>query len=251
MIFSAHKNKALISSLLLFSGITAQSAHATSAYSSTATYEFTITATNTNVNSNSLSGLTIGGTIIDDFEDIYDPILAYSPIVDSNSSVHSINASGSRTSYTQIFHAEDSISDDFAESEYLGSYIQTFENTSQDINDSFDITIDYSYNLSTNVSGQNADTDINIALSNYDYTFDLADFASASISGGYNDPANNVGSFSFILSAGEFDILFAETTITGTIQSTTALAPVPVPAAFWLFATAIMALPGIRKFKAA
>lgn len=250
MILSIHKNKALVSSLLLFSGMAIQSAHASSAYSSTATYEYTITATNTNLNSSSLAGLTIGGTI-DDFGDIYDPVLDYSPIFVSGSSTHSSSLadfSAFGTPFTQTFHAEDSISAGFASSEYLGTYIQTFLNTSLDQNDIFDITINYSYNLSTSVTGQNADSDINIALSNYDFSLDLADLASASVSGGYNDPAANAGSFNFTLGAGEFDILFVDTAITGTLE---AVAPVPVPAAFWLFGTAIMALPGIRKFKAA
>jgi len=247
MILSNHKSKALLSSLLLLSSIPLQSVHATSTYSSTATYNFTITAINTNANSDSLAGLTIGGTI-DDFGDIYDPILSYSPIFDSNSSVHSITASGSRSSYTQTFHAEDSILLGSAESEYLGLYIQTFENTSLDSNDIFDITIDYSYDLSTTVSGEHADTNINMFVSNYDYSHYLEDLASASVDGNYNEPINDTASFNFTLGTGEFDILFAETTITGALEAT-GVAPVPVPAAFWLFGTAIMALPGIRKFK--
>ena len=245
MIFSTHKNKVLLSSLLLFSAMAIQSAHATSAYSSTATYEFTITATNTNLNSSSLAGLTIGGTV-DDFGDIYDPVLDFSPVFVSGSSTHSstlADFSISGSSFTQTFHAEDSIFNGLASSEYLGTYIQTFQNTSQDNSDIFDITIDYSYNLSPGATGQNADADINIAISNYDYSLDLADLASA-----YNDPVADAGSFSFTLGTGEFDILFVDTAITGTIE---AVAPVPVPAAFWLFGSALMALPGIRKFRAA
>ncbi len=247
MKFLVYKNKALISSVLLISSITAQPAQATSAFSSTATYDFTITATNSNTNSNSLSGLTIGSTI-NDFGEIFTPTLNYAPSFTSSSSTHTAtladyNSSG--TTYTQIFHAEDNISNSMASSEYFGEYLQTFKNTSVNINDVYNITIDYTYNLLTNVSGQHADTDVNIAISTYNSLLDASDTASASIDGNYNNPSNHTGSFSFTLLNGEFDILFADTTITGSLEAS----PVPVPAAFWLFATAIMALPGIREFK--
>jgi len=252
MNYSLHKNKVLPLSLLLLSGITAQSAHATSAYSSTATYTYTITATNTNLNSDSLAGLTIGGSIVDDFGDTYDSTLGYTPEFTSPSSSHSStlgNFNSFGTAYTQVFHAEDNISDGVASSEYLGSFIQTFLNTSANVNDIFDITIDYSYTLSTSATGEDADTDINISLSDYDYVLGLSDFSHASTNTSNISPLPFNDSFSFTLATAQYNALFVDTQITGTLQAT--VAPVPVPAAFWLFGSALIALPGIRRIKTA
>ena len=247
MIFSTCKNKTLLSSLLALSAIGTQSAHAISTYSSTATYSFTITAINTNSNSDSLANLTIADTI-DDGLDTFVSTLDFSPIFTSTTSTHLSTLedfNSSAISYSQTFHAEDSILTGSAASEYLGTYIQTFRNTSVDVADIFDITIDYSYSLTSDATGQDADSEINIAFSDYGYILDFSALAHAATAEGTNGTASDSGSFNFILNPDEFNILAVDTAITGNLE---AVATVPVPAAFWLFGSAIMAVPSFRKF---
>ena len=260
MTFSNH-NKIIQSSILVLSSLAIHNAHASSEYTATANYTFTVTATNLNTNSNSLSNLSIN-TSIDDQGYMVDPLLDFTPVFTSSSSNYTgdlNNFTSYNTTFLQEFHATDSISNDivdtFATSEYLGSYILTFLNESTNADDIFDITFDYSYTLSTTAIGENANTDVNIALSNeyYDETLDLTNFSSSSIAGGGETDTpltNGSGSYNFLLYNDEYNAIYADTQLTGTLQTAAAeLAPVPVPAAFWLFSSAIIALPGIRKIK--
>jgi hypothetical protein len=246
MIFSTRKHTILASSLLVLSAMSTQSAYAISSYRSTATYSFIITAINTNSNSDSLANLTIGGSI-DDGAEIYTSTLDFSPIYTSASSSHLSTLedfSNFGAGYTQVFHAEDSIASGSASSEYLGEYIQTFANTSSDVADIFDITIDYSYTLTSTATGQDADSDINIAFSDYSYALDFSGLAHASTAESINGTATDSDSFSFSLNPDEFNVLFVDTTITGNLE---AVATVPVPASFWLFGSALLAMPSLRK----
>jgi hypothetical protein len=247
MIFSIRKNKKLFSSLLVLSAMSTQSAYAISTYSSTATYSFAITAVNTNGNNDSLANLTIGGAI-DDGAEVFTSTLDFSPEFTSASSTQLSTLedfSSYGVSYSQTYQAEDSISNGSAESEYFGEYIQTFANISTDASDIFDITFDYSYTIESNVTGQNADSETSIALSDYSYALDYAGLAHTSTEESTNETTSGNSSFNFILNPSEFNILFVETAITGNLE---AVAPIPVPAAFWLFGSALMAVPGIRKF---
>ncbi len=247
MIFLTKKNKILTSSLIALSAISIQSAHAISTYSNTATYSFTISAVNANSNSNSLAHLAIGDAI-DDGTEIFTSTLDFLPEFASASSTQLSTLedfSSYGASYSQTYQAGDSILNGSAASEYLGEYIQTFANKSSDALDVYDITFDYSYTIESNATGQNADSEISIALSDYSYVLDYSDLAHASTAESSNKTASGNGSFSFSLNPGEFNILLVETSMTGNLE---AVAPVPVPAAFWLFGSALMAIPGIRKF---
>jgi len=247
MTFSNYKF--LVASLAVISATSLQTAQASSAYSATATYNFTITATNTNLNSNDLSNLSIGSTI-DDFGYIINPTLNLSPVFTSSSSSSSSNLNdftSFNTSYSQTFHSEDSISSGSSSSEYLGTYIQTFQNNSFNAADVFEITIDYTYDLTTSVSGENANTDLYFTMSNEFFDLDVTDYASSSIAGNSStSPGLVPGTFSFTLENGEYDAIYADSTLTGALE---AVAPVPVPAAVWLFSSALIALSGMRKLK--
>jgi len=256
MIFSKHKTKYIAASLAAFSVVSTQSAHASTAYSATADYIFTITATNINATSDSLAGLSIGSSV-DDFGYIIDPILDFSPAFTSSSSISSSSLNDFNsydTSYTQSFHASDSIINGGASSEYLGSYILTFLNNSINTDDIFDITIDYSYNLSTSITSSagttGADTDLYIAISNEYFDLDQENQTSSTFASNVNNSTTGIisDSFNFILGSDEYDALYIDTTLTGTLQATE-VAPVPIPAALWLFSSALIGLSSIRKVK--
>lgn len=226
--------------LLGLSSLTAQSALASSSYSSFAEIQYTITASNQNSS----------GSLID--LDISDFIDAYAGTESLTSSYIPVNNpySGLNTSHTNSLAVQDSISNGTATSEYYAEFELSFENLSSNINDVFDITIDYTYTLSANTLGDHASTDIYIAASNKnDDSIDYQELSSSTNVLPIFDELIGSDQYNFTLSAGELETIYLETFIGGNLEATAAPAPVPLPTAFWMFGSALMAFPGIRKLQ--
>lgn len=226
--------------LLGLTSLTSQSALASSSYSSFAEIQYTITASNQN-NSGSLIDL-----------DISDDILAYAAEASLSSSHMPVYNpySGLNISHTNSLAVQDSISNGTAISEYYAEFELNFKNLSLDINDIFDITIDYTYTLSADTSGEFANTEIYLAAENAkDDEFDFQEiFAATNISPNFDELIGS-DQYSFSLAAGQTERIYLETFIGGNLEASNAPAPVPLPTAFWMFGSALMAFPGIRKLQ--
>jgi len=234
------KKSILITSLLALSGLSSQAALASSAYINSGSLTYTISATTKTGDLNNL--------VITDFVDIY------TSIDDENSST-SVSTFGSSYSpymglgidHTNIFTSHDSIANGSVSSTFYSDFIVDFENDSGNSTDVFDISIAYSYTLFVKASGQNAYTEIagDVFNANNDWLGgeivsvsegENPNYFELSFSDTYNFSLNNTTTETFII----------ETYAYGSLEASPS--PVPVPAAFWLFGTALMAFPSIRKF---
>jgi len=233
--------KLLFPALLLLSGASSQNAFAISAYNSDASVTYSISASNINT-SGSLDDL----DIFDDGPYFYDDFTSSS----SQTSESVEYFSDLNTSYSHSFQAEDTISDGSAYSESWWEYSIGFENFSANSDDTYKITIDYSYDLTARAIGENADTDAIFEYESYNGRARGYDYINASITGTIeNSPASTSGSksISFFLEAGEFEEIYFDIGLTGYLEATPEASPVPVPAAFWLFGSALLAFPRFRK----
>jgi len=233
--------KLLFPTLLLLSSASSQNAFAVSTYNSDASITYTITA----INQNTLGSLD-DLDIFDDGPYFYDALP--SPTSQTSDSVDYFSALG--TSYSHSFQAEDTINDGIASSEYWWEYSIVFENSSANSDDTYKITIDYSYDLTARASGENADTDAIFEYESYNGRARGYDYINASITGSIeNSPAATSGSksISFLLASDEFEELYFDIGFTGNLEATQETSPVPVPAAFWLFGSALLAFSRFRK----
>jgi len=234
------KKSILISSILALSGLSSHTALASSAYINSGSLTYTISATTQTGDLNNL--------VITDFVDIY------TSLDDENSSTSVSNSGSSYNPYmgldiehTNVFTSHDSITDGTVSSTFYSDFIVDFENISGNPADVFDISIDYSYTLFVEASGQNAYTEIagDVYNANDDWLggeivsiseSENPNYFELSFSDTYNFSIDNTAPETFII----------ETYAYGSLEASPS--PVPVPAAFWLFGTALMAFPSIRKF---
>lgn len=149
------------------------------------------------------------------------------------------------TEYTQLFHAEDSINgDSFASSEYWWDYSISFSNGHA--SNSYDVTVDYSYNATAEANGEYGYSFIDSGYYNEDDSdFDDTFFLEANTN--ESNPDSFSGSIIFTLAAGQSETYYFDIGTGGDLESTAS--PVPVPAAVWLFSSALAGLSGFRKFK--
>lgn len=243
-----YKQKILTPALLLIVAASSQDALAVSAFNSNAILTYTVTVSNQNALGNfdnlDASEEEING---DGEETGFGSPVFYDDPSSTSQSNQAINFYlDSGVSYTQTFQAEDSIMGGTADSDYGWYYNLSFTNESSNANDIYDITVAYSYVLTSTVSGQYADSEVFFTSSNYneDEGVDVNSNAST-------DPENLLapltgsGSFAFSLLNDESEHLYFDVDIISSLEAS----PVPAPAALWLFSTALLAFPGLKRYK--
>jgi len=126
---------------------------------------------------------------------------------------------------------------------YLGLFDLVFDN--QSAND-FDIQLSLNFDLMAEANGQNADSYIQLDYFNEAGDFNSGDGFSVFASTVDGSPAslNQSVNYHFTVASGDFDALYVDVGMGANLESS----PVPVPAAFWFFGTALL-IPTWRKFK--
>jgi hypothetical protein len=124
---------------------------------------------------------------------------------------------------------------------YLAWFGLAFQNASS--TDDYNIDLSLSYELTANASGDNAFTDVTLNYYNESQSFLGTDYAQASTPASVFGNLLNSHNFNFILASGQYETLYVDAGITGTLEAS----PVPVPSALWLFGSALLAIPGINK----
>ncbi len=151
------------------------------------------------------------------------------------------------SSYSRTFQLDGAASDGGeVAANYLAWFGLAFNNSSA--TDSYNIGLTLAYELSGDASGDNAFTDVALKYFNADETFsnlDAPDYIQASTQASGAATLSKLHAFNFTLSSGQAETLSVDTGITGKLQAS----PVPVPSAIWLFASALLAIPGITKSK--
>jgi hypothetical protein len=156
------------------------------------------------------------------------------------------------SSYTRTFQLDGTANNGGqVAANFLAYFDLAFQNGSTD---SYQVGLTLSYDLSANASGDNADTAIilNYAADHtnaaFETTADAIFLGTDSISTNQDlgiALLHNSHAFNFTLASGEFEALYTDAGIAGNLQAS----PVPLPSAVWLFASALLAIPGLKKAK--
>lgn len=228
--------------------LVSQNAQASATFSSYATVTYTIESLNNSANPGNFSGLGITGSFgLVPGQDI-------STITGEGTVTLSLTGAGSTSltpevgsNYSRTFQLDGAANNGGkVEANYLAWFGLSFENVPTDTGsaDSYDIGLTLTYELSANASGDNAFTDITLNYFNENGSFSGSDYLNATSEA--LNPAPwlvTLPRFDFTLTPGESEKLFEEAGITSTLQAS----PVPVPSAIWLFVSALLAMPGIKK----
>ncbi len=232
--------------------LTIQNAQAAANFSSYASVTYTIDSLSNLTNAGVFSGLDIGGSFILAPSGVSQYITGTGSVTASAfDAVTTAITAAVGSSYTRTFQLDGSASNHgFVFSNYLAYFDTAFNNLST--TDTYTVGLTLSYALSASATGDEALTDVtvnyfaehyNAALDmTADPTFSGADYA------GTNQSLStaallNSQAFNFTLAPGEFEALYASAGVTGTLQAS----PVPLPSAVWLFASALLAIPGLKK----
>lgn len=225
------KSVVLAAAALLLPSLT-PIAQASSHYSGKVDFAYTISATNRNTNGDmsllSISDVFGSGSYAESGSSVYTP--SYQAF------------SGLGVLHKVSLQAQDSVQLGAAVSDYFSNLLISFENASQNVNDIFDVNIDFSYSINTQAAGEYADADASFSYSNENFDLDNFDFAHASIYSGVAE-AFGVDSFGFVLSTGQSENLYFNSAVSGQLQATV----VPVPAAIWLFGSGLAGLLGMQR----
>lgn len=214
----------------------APTAHAVSSFDNSATLTYTINSIVNMDNPGDLSGLTING-----FFELDDSQTETEYTGNGTSSIsHSDWYYGPAVGnvFSKTFSLSGSVGNGDVFSNYFFFFDLEFVNAS---NDSFAIDVDFAYTLSVNTVGENAANEIYLdygeLLTNDAFFRDISAFATGS------DQVTESHTFSFTLGAFEEQLIWADVMQRGTVSA------VPVPAAIWLFGSALFGLVanGLRK----
>ena len=217
--------------------LTVQAAHASSAFTSSATLTYTINSITNNTTPGNLTALAVQGT----FQQAGTPdsfiFTTGDGSVTANNPPLSIGGGFSKT-----FAVNGTVTDGTVGSHHLGWYDLGFNNTG---GDSYTIGVTLAYQLNAAVSGQFADSDVTVDYFNNDNSFAGHDFVNASLFGMTNASKSGAsGLFSFTLGPNASEGLYADVAINGNLQSA-----VPVPGAVWLFGSAVVGMGAIGRRK--
>ncbi len=250
MITLTAKNRFMSSLVVAFlTPLIPQTGEAAASFSSYATITYTISSLSNLTTANDFSGLNITGS--------FDLVSGQATeVIDGNGSVTLTPIDSAPASitpqvgsiFTRTFKLDGEASNG---GEVLASYMTWsalgVENTS--LTDSYDIGINLSYSLSANVSGDRAEdsafSDVTLNYYNLDESFSGSEWMGAATPDLSSDYLQNSQVFSFNLEPESLENLYTETRIASGLQAS----PVPLPSALWLFGSAILALPGVRKLK--
>ncbi|MCQ8130189.1 hypothetical protein [Methylomonas rivi] len=230
-----NRKSVLLAAAALLPPALTPSAHASSHYSGNVDFAYTISATNRNANGD------MGFLSITD-------LFESGSYGESGSSTHAPSYqafNGLGVLHNVSLQAQDSIQLGAAVSDYFSQLLISFENISLDVSDIFDISIDFSYSINAQVAGENADAEVQFSYSNEDFSLDNFDLAHASLDGDLFAEVFGFKSFGFVLSAGQTENLYFDSSVKGELEATV----VPVPAAIWLFASGVVGLLGVQRNK--
>ena len=242
--------------LACLASLTIQNAQATATFSSYANVTYTIDSLTNLTNAGDFSGLDIAGSFVlapyGDMQYITgDGSVTASPFDAEPTTI--IPAIGS--SYTRTFQLNGTANNGGeVAANYLAYFGPAFQNFST--TNSYAVGLTLSYELSAMASGNDANTGVtlNYSAEHINATFDItadptffgADYAGTNQYLGTTF-LHNSHVFNFTLAPGEYEMLYANAGITGTLQALPQTSPVPLPSALWLFASALLAIPGLRK----
>jgi len=227
-----------------------QNAQAAATFSSSATVTYAINSLVNSTNAGDFSGLGIAGSF-----DLV-PGQDYQTITGNGSVTPSLTNSGTTalpptigSSYSRTFQLDGAANKGgVVTANYLAGFWMGFNNSSA--TDSYNVGLTLTYQLSANASGDDAFTDVLVNYYNKDQTFNnfnAPGYISASTQALGSAFVQSSRTFNFNLAPEGSETLAVDAGLTGTLQAS----PVPLPSGIWLFATALMAIPGIRKSKSA
>lgn len=227
--------------------LVSQNAQAAATFSNYATVTYTIDTITSSSNPGNFSGLGITGWF-----DLV-PGQDFSTISGEGSVTPHLVGVGSTTlspavdsSYSRTFQLDGVANNGgLVEANYLAGLGLTFKN---DSTVSYDIGLTLSYEISSNAGGDNAFTDVTLNYYNEDGSFSnfaSPDYIQASTAVFGTAFLQNSRAFSLTLAPDGSETLYVDAGITGTLQAS----PVPLPSAIWLFGSALLAIPGIKKSK--
>ena len=148
--------------------------------------------------------------------------------------------------FSKTFSVNAGVNNGAVDSNHLGYFGLALINSPESL-DEYQIDFELSYSLSSYANGQYADTGVTIEyFSEEDNLFYGSDYIThSSIFGTPGISANNTSSFSIVLTPGSAAFYLADVVITGNLTA----APVPLPAAAWLFLSGLFGVPVTGKFK--
>jgi len=239
------KRLLLALALACLAPIVLQNAQAAATFNTSATVTYTINSITNSTNPGSFSGLGIAGSFeLAPGQDIstitgdgfVTPALA-------NAGTTALTPANGST-YTRTFQLDGTASNGGeVAANYLAWFGLAFDNSSP--TDSYNVGLTLSYELHANVSGDNAFSDVNLNYSNKDESFIGNDYVQAATQASESATFLNSHDINIILASGQTEKLSLDAGISGALQAS----PVPVPSALWLFSSALLTMPGIKKSK--
>ncbi len=242
------KKHYLMSVALLGSALLgAQAAQANTTFAGSSILTFTINSI-TNLNEahpTDLSGLEILGSFsqpTDEFS-LYAITTGDGAVIANNQDVAPFAVT---SNFSKTFAVSGSVLDGSVDSYHTGLYNLAFNNIGSD---DYAINLTLAYQL--NASANDLTAVSNVAVDYYNQNFSISDLATVgafTLAESLTDKQSVIGSFApytFMLNAGSNELISADVVITGNLQA----APVPLPAATWLFLTGLMGVLGFNKHK--
>jgi hypothetical protein len=220
-----------------------QTAQASSTINSYVNLTYTINSIGNSSGTGDQSGL----AIIDSYE-----ISSHDPLFNTPDNLSITNGS----TVNKTFSLSSTVEDGFATYSENASIGLNFLNTTSDTSYDVQVTLDYllSADSAANVGtgSDYANTYVWLSYFSTDNNFSGSDGFIPSWSNpmeqlGILQINGSSGLFSFTLAPGGVEALFADVKISGNLQAS--VVPVPVPSAIWLFASALLALPGVNRIK--
>ncbi len=228
-----------------------QNALAAATFNSYATVTYTITGLTNSTTPGDFSGLNSGS-----IEGTFDlaPGQAFSNISGDGAVTPTLAGAGSTfltpaigSSYSRTFQLDGEANNGgLVSANYLSWFGLAFQNAST--SDSYNVDLTMAYTLSAQATGDNAFSDVTLNYYNADESysnFDAPGYIQASTGTLGTAYLQNSQAFSFFLAPDGFESLYVDAGITATLEA--APASIPVPPAFWLFSSALLAIPGLKK----
>jgi len=246
MLYKNHKKTAIL--LLSTLSISIQAAHAGSSFSSSGQVNYTINNITNQNNPGSTDGLEIAALFDLDANQSYSSSSGDGSFTITPDQLNSVSLSPSAGSnFIQTFQVYGDVNNGTVETYQLALIdLNLANNSSSDI---YDIEISLSYDLSSETLGDSGQSGVSI-----DYYTDndaTSDFTGSELIETFSEPLslnnaslNSTDTLNFILSPGSTHAIFSEIVIDGSLTA------VPIPTAFWLFGSALAALPALRKNQA-
>ncbi|PKM36234.1 MAG: hypothetical protein CVV06_12115 [Gammaproteobacteria bacterium HGW-Gammaproteobacteria-10] len=230
------KNLSTLSIPFFFLMANAPTVHAVSSFGSSSTLTYAINSIVNMDNPGDLSGLTINGIFELDDSQTYTEYTGNGTSSISHSGWYYGPVEGNV--FSKTFSLSGSVGNGDVTSNYLFFFDLEFINGS---NDRFEIDVDFAYSLSVNTIGEEVFNEIYLdygeLLTNQYFFEEISSFETG------GDQLTGSHKFLFTLGAFEEQLILADVNHFGTVSA------VPVPAAIWLFGSALFGLVanGLRK----